>query len=165
MLNRFTVACVVGAATLALALAAGVGPARADTSTTVGLLGCALDTGTTTVPAGDVLLHLGGYADGTSGLMRAVLNAQTTTLQVGSTTYDLSNQWSAPVFNPLGFWVIRQPDFDLGKLAAGQSVTVTYNITFSHPTAILFLPVGPSGDNGPFVISGEGPFSCTITAT
>jgi hypothetical protein len=37
--------------------------------------------------------------------------------------------------------------------------------TFRHPVAILFPPVGSSGDNGPFIVGEEGPFSCTITAT
>jgi hypothetical protein len=164
MFKRFALVSALGVAAAAVAFAVVPGSAKADSSTTVSLLGCAFDTGSTTVPAGDVTLHLGGYAEGTLGLIQNVLLAQATTLQVGTTSYDLSNQWSAPVFNPLGFWVIRQPDFDIGTLTAGQSVTVTYDITFSRPVAVLFPPVGPSGDNGPFIIGGEGPFSCTITA-
>jgi hypothetical protein len=165
MSKQLTLVCAAVVAATALAFAVHAGSARADTSTTIPLLRCAFNGGSTTVAAGDVTLHLGGYADGTLGLMNVVLAAQKTTLQVGSTTNDLSTQWSAPVFNPLGFWVIRQPDFDLGTLASGQSVTVTYDITFSHPVAILFPPVGPSGDNGPFVITEDGPYSCTITAS
>jgi hypothetical protein len=165
MLKRFMLVCAAGVAALAVVLAVGSGPARADTSTSVSPLVCDSDGGSTTVPAGDVTLHLGGYAQGTYGLIHDVLLAQTTTLQVGTTTYDLSGHWSAPVFNTGGgFWAIRQPDFDLGPLATGQSVTVSYNIAFSRPVAVLFPPVGSSGFNGPFVITGEGPFNCTITA-
>lgn len=165
MLRRSILVGAVCATVTAVALGLAVGSARAGTSTTVNVLACFADGGSTIVPAGDVTLHLGGYADGTLGLINDVLRAQTTTLQVGDTTFDLSTGWSAPVFDPLGFWVIRQPDFDIGTLAAGQSVTVVYDITFSHPVAVLFPPVGSSGDNGPFIIGEEGPFSCTITAT
>jgi hypothetical protein len=165
MLNRSTLISAACIAATAAVLALGVGSARADGSTVVRVLGCAINGGSTTVPAGDVTLHLGGYAQGTYGLIENVLLAQTTTLQVGDTTYDLSNLWSAPVLSPLGFWLITQSDRDIGTLAAGQSVTVTYNIAFSHPVSVLFPPVTSSGDNGPFIISGEGPFSCTITAT
>lgn len=160
--SRFTGAICASASAGALALALATSAAHAD-STVVPVLPCS-DPGATTVPAGDVVLHLGGYADGTLGLIGDVLRAQTTTLAVGDATYDLSGQWSAPALGD-GFWAIQQPDRDIGMLAAGQSVTVVYDISFSHPVAVLFLPVGPSGDNGPFVIGGEGPFSCTITAT
>lgn len=165
MLRRSTLVCAVSAASTAVALALAVGSARAAASSTVSVLACFADGGSTTVPAGDMTLHLGGYADGTLGLINEVLGAQTTTLQVGDTNYDLSKRWSAPIFNPLGFWVIRQPDFDIGTIAAGRSVTVAYDITFSHPVAVLFPPVRSSGDNGPFIVGEEGPFSCTITAT
>jgi hypothetical protein len=166
MLKRHALLCAAGVAATAVALAAGTPLARAGGSTTVSPLACAFDGGSTSVSAGDVALHLGGYADGTLGLMQVVLAAQTTTLQVGSTSYDLSKQWSAPALDSGGgFWSIRQPDFDIGTLSAGQSVTVSYDIQFSHPVAVLFLPVGSSGNNGPFVIQGEGPFTCTITAT
>ena len=164
MLKRFTLVCAVCAAVTAAALALGAGSARADGSTLVGVLACDGDGGSISVPAGDVTLHLGGYSDGTLGLIQNVLLAQTTTLGVGNATYDLSHQWSAPVFSPFGFWLISQPNRDIGPLSAGQSVTVTYNIAFSHPVAVLFLPVGSSGDNGPFIITGEGPFTCTISA-
>lgn len=165
MLRRSALVFAGWAAVTAVALALAAGSAGAATSSTVSVLACFADGGSTTVPAGDVVLHLGGYADGTLGLINDVLGAQTTTLQVGDTSYDLSKGWSAPVFNALGFWVVRQPDFDLGTIAAGQSVTVTYDITFRHPVAILFPPVGSSGDNGPFIVGEEGPFTCTITAT
>jgi hypothetical protein len=165
MLKRSTRFCAACAAATAVALALGVGSASAATSTTVSVLACYGNGGSTTVRPGDVMVHLGGYAEGTLGLIHDVLLAQTTTLRVDSTTYNLSEQWSAPVYSPYGFWLITQPDRDIGTLAAGQSVTVTYNITFNHAVAVLYPPVTSSGDNGPFIITGEGPFSCTITAT
>jgi hypothetical protein len=154
-------ACVITAAVAPLA-----GSARADASTVVNVLRCA-DPGSATVPAGQpITLQLGGYAVGTLGLMRNALRSQTTTLTIGTTTYDLSDQWSAPFFvSAFNFWEVTQPDRLLGTLTAGQTVVVTYDITFSHPVAILFPPVGSSGDNGPFVITEDGPATCAITAT
>jgi len=161
MLKRFALLC----AAAAFMLAPLAGSARAD-STVVSVLRCA-DDGSATVPAGQpVTLHLGGFAVGTYGLITDVLHSQTTTLEVGTTRYDLSGQWSAPSFEPaFNFWEIDQPDRSLGTLTAGQTVIVTYDITFSHPVAVLFQPVGPSGDNGPFVITEDGPAVCSITAT
>jgi hypothetical protein len=150
---------------IAVTLALMAGSARADGSTIVRVVGCANSGGSVTVPAGDVTVRVGGYAVGTYGLAEDVLLAQTTTLQVGSTTYDLSNSWSAPIFVGPGFWLITQPNRDIGPLAAGQSVTVTYDIAFSHPVAILYPPVGSSGNNGPYIITEDGPATCTITAT
>jgi hypothetical protein len=113
-------------------------------------------------------LHLGGYAEGTLGLTEAVLLAQTTTLEVagpaGDTIYDLSDQWSAPVNTGLGFWLITQPDRTIAPLAAGQTALVTYDVSFSHPVAVLYPPVGPTGNNGPFMVTEEGPAVCQITA-
>jgi len=162
MRKRSAVLC----AAVTVVLATITGSARADDSTVVSVLRCA-DGGSATVPAGQpITLHLGGYAVGTSGLIKNALLAQTTTLQVGDTTYDLSSDWSAPVFDPtFNFWVTTQPDRPLGTLTAGQTVVVTYDISFSHPIAVLFPPVGSSGDNGPFVITEEGPATCAITAT
>ena len=165
MLKRFTLVCAACVAATAAALALGAGSARAGGSTLVGVLPCDGDGGSISVPAGDVTLRLGGYANGTLGLIQNVLLAQTTTLDVGNATYNLSNQWSTPVLSPFGFWLITQPNRDIGPLSAGQSVTVTYDIAFSNPVAVLFLPVGSSGDNGPFLSTGEGPFTCTISAT
>jgi hypothetical protein len=163
MRKRSTLVCA------ACLITAAVGPmasARADDSTVVNVLRCS-DPGSATVPAGQTItLRLGGYAVGTLGLMTNALLSQTTTLTVGTTTYDLSDQWSAPFFvSALNFWEVTQPDRLLGTLTAGQTMVVTYDITFSHPVAILFPPVGSSGDNGPFVITEDGPATCAITAT
>jgi hypothetical protein len=84
---------------------------------------------------------------------------------VGDTIYDLSHQWSAPLDTNLGFWLITQPDRTIAAIDAGQTAVVTYDISFSHPVAVLFAPVGPTGNNGPFVITEEGPAICQITAT
>jgi hypothetical protein len=164
-IRRSTLVCAASAIAIMLTLIAA--PARAADSTVVSVLRCDGTGGAVAVPAGQpVTLHLGGFAVGTSGLIKDVLLSQTTTLKVDDTTYDLSNQWSTPVYDPSGnFWVIAQPDQLLGTLVAGQTVVVTYDITFSHPVAILFPPVGPSGFNGPFVITEDGPAVCAITAT
>jgi hypothetical protein len=164
--RRRRIACVAASA-VALVAALGASAARADNPAVVSVFRCA-DSGSVTVPAGaPISLHLGGFADGTLGLANAVLLAQTTTLEVagpaGDTTYDLSDQWSAPVHSDLAFWVITQPDRPIAPLAAGQTATVTYDIRFSHPVSVIFLPVGPTGNNGPFVITEEGPAVCQIT--
>jgi hypothetical protein len=157
--KRFILAAGIA---VALAVPLGTGSARADGSTVVRLDTCLGDGGTATVQPGDVTFHI-GYSSGTYGLISNVRAAQHSTLQVGSSTYDISNLWSDPLNLGPGFWVIRQ-DFDLGALASGQSVTVTFFITFSHPVTILFPPVGSGGDNGPFTITEDGPFTCQITA-
>jgi hypothetical protein len=165
MRKRSSLLCAASA--IAVALALGAGSARAADSAVVNVLRCDGNGGATTVPASQpITLHLGGFAVGTYGLINDVLLSQTTTLKVGNTTYDLSDQWSTPVFDPtFNFWVIAQPDRPLGTLAAGQTVVVTYDITFSHPVAILYPPVGSSGNNGPFVITEDGPAVCAITAS
>lgn len=146
------------------------GSAKAADSSVVPVVPCFDNGGTATVTAGaPITLHLGGYAEGTAGLMQVVLRAQTTTLEVtgpaGDTTYNLSSQWSAPTQLGMGLYVIRQPDLTLPSLQPGQSVTVVYDIAFSHPVAVLYPPVGPTGDNGPYLIKGEGPITCQITAS
>jgi hypothetical protein len=164
MRKRTTLVCATSAIALTLGLPSLA--ARAADATVVSVPQCDINGGAVTVPGGQpITLHLGGYAEGTPGLIKVVLHSQTTTLQAGDTTYDLSNQWSSPVYNPTSnLWVIAQPNRLLGTITAGQTVVVTYDISFSHPVAILFPPVGPSGFNGPFVITEEGPFVCAITA-
>jgi hypothetical protein len=164
--SKLTRALCAAAGAVALAAALGAGAARAADPVLVSVLRCA-DEGPVTVPAGvPITLHLGGYADGTFGLINVALLAQTTTLDVsgpsGDALYDLSDQWSAPLDTGLGFWLTTQPDRTLAPLAAGQRVIVTYDIRFSHPVAVLFQPVGPTGDNGPFVITEDGPAVCEI---
>jgi hypothetical protein len=160
---------LTGAATVfALALALVPSAANAADPVTVSVLRCA-DEGPVTVPAGaPITLHLGGYAEGTRGLLDAALRAQTTTLEVagpaGDTVYDLSGQWSAPFDTPFGFWESTQPDRTIDPLASGQTATVTYDITFNHPVSVLFIPVGPTGDNGPFVITEDAGAVCQIVA-
>jgi hypothetical protein len=167
--SRLTrVACATASA-VALVVALWANSARAADPVVVSVLRCA-DDGSVTVPAwAPITLHLGGYAEGTLGLTDAVLLAQTTTLEVagptGDTIYDLSDQWSAPVNTGLGFWIITQPDRAIAPLASGQTATVTYDISFSHPVAVLYPPVGPTGNNGPFMVTEEGPAVCQITAT
>jgi hypothetical protein len=84
----------------------------------------------------------------------------------GGTTrvIDLTDAWSAPSQLDSHLWLTRPPDYDLGVVSAGDSVTVSETITFDHPLLLVYPPVTSSGDNGPSWDTGEGPFSCTITA-
>jgi hypothetical protein len=167
-MRRIAVLTSFGASVLAAALMNGPA-ASASTGTTVSFGRCAFGSGSTTVPPGPVSVHLGGYAEGTYGLITVVLKNQTTTLDVsgpaGDTLYDLSGSWSAPIQLDEGFWVIRQPDRSLGTLRTGQTLALTYDLKFSKPTAILYPPVGSTGFNGPFVVSEDGPYTCEVTAT
>jgi hypothetical protein len=140
----------------------------ADSATEVNLLGCSLfEGGATTVPAGEVSLRLPGWELGTRGLIMDFLTSQRTTLEVGTTTVDLTSAWSDPTQLDQLDWVTRPPNYDLGTLAPGESVLVAETITITHPVMFAFPPVGPSGNNGPFLLGGlDGPLaSCLITAT
>jgi hypothetical protein len=167
MVKPFLAASV---ATLALAALAGTAasPARAADPVVVNVLQCDGDGGTATVAAGPVSLHLPGYAQGTRGLIVDFRLKEQTTLTIvrnGTTSaVDLTGTWSAPEQLDSQFWVTREPDFGLGTLSSGASVLVTWSVAFSQPLLVAFPPVGPSGDNGPFLINGEGPASCLITA-
>jgi hypothetical protein len=157
-------------AAVALAAVAGgtASPARAAEPVVVSLLGCQIDGGSTTVPAGSsVSLRLPGYAQGTYGLIRDFLLKEQTTLTIdrnGTTNVvDLTDAWPAPQQLDTHFWVTRPPNFDLGTLAAGDSVLVTESITFTQPLLVAYPPVGSSGDNGPFLVHAEDPISCLVT--
>ena len=166
-MKRFVSIVALACASLSAAVLTATS-AHASGTATVSFGACAFGSGTVNVPAGPIAVHLPGYADGTHGLINEVVKAQTTTLTVsgpsGTSTRDLSANWSAPVDTGLGFWVIRQPDQPIGGLAPGETLTVTYDVTFRHPTAIAFPPVGPTGFNGPLVITEDGPYTCEVTA-
>jgi len=55
----------------------------------------------------------------------------------------------------------------MAPLAPGESVLVIETIALAHPVLIAHPLVGPSGDNGPFLVWGfDEPFaSRLITAT
>ena len=160
-------------ATLSLAamavVAASSPPARAAEPVVVNLLKCVDAGGTATVPAGvPVQLRLPGYAQGNHGLIVDFLRKEQTTLTIvrdGTTSVvDLTSSWSAPQQLDTHFWVTREPNFDLGSLSSGETVSAAWSITFAHPLLVAYPPVGPIGDNGPFLVNGEGPISCLITA-
>jgi hypothetical protein len=158
-------------AILAVAAIAGTAasPARAAEPVVVNLLQCDAEGGTATVPAGvPVSLRLPGFAQGTYGLIRDFLLKERTTLTIdrnGTTrSVDLTSTWSAPQQLDAHLWVTSEPNFDLGSLNSGETVSVTWSLTFSQPLLVAYPPVGSSGDNGPFVINSEGPISCAITA-
>lgn len=146
------------------------GPAGASANTVVNVPVCDGDGGTMTVPSGvPITIHGNGFAQGSRGLIQDFLLKEHTTLTVSdgaATVYDLSREWSAPVaFSPT-FWVTRLPDTDLGiSLAPGQSILVTLDIAFDRALLVAFPPVGPSGNNGPFLITEDGPASCLITGS
>jgi hypothetical protein len=166
--TRFGAAAAVAVA-LAVAGATSASPARAAQPVVVSLFGCQINGGSTTVAAGaPVSLRLPGFAQGTYGLIVDFLLKEQTTLTIdrnGTTSVvDLTHAWPAPQQLDTLFWVTRPPNYDLGTLAAGDSVLVTWSITFTQPLLVAFPPVGSSGDNGPFLIHAEGPISCLITA-
>lgn len=161
---------LLASATLAASITIAALPAAAyaDTTSEVNLLGCALfDDGATSVPAGEVSLRLPGWELGTYGLITDFLTSQRTTLEIGTTTVDLTNAWSDPTQLDQLDWVTRPPNYGLGTLAPGDSVLVTETITLTHPVMFAFPPVGSSGENGPFLLGGlDGPLAtCLITAT
>jgi hypothetical protein len=168
MLKPFVAATL---ATVAVAAVAGTAasPARAADPVVVSLLGCQINGGSTTVPAGSpVSLRLPGFAQGTYGLILDFLLKEQTTLTIdrnGTTSVvDLTDAWAAPQQLDAHFWITRPPNYDLGTLVAGDSVLATESITFRQPLLVAYPPVGSSGDNGPFLDRGEGPISCLIEA-
>jgi hypothetical protein len=163
--KRFTLSAAV---VLCIGLSAAA-PAGATSNTVVNVFACAGGDGTMTVPSGvPITIHGNGFAQGNYGLIHDFLLKEHSTLTVndGTTTvYDLSSEWSAPVKSPT-FWLTSLPDTDLGiLLSPGQSILVTLDITFDPALLVAFPPVGPSGNNGPFLISEEGPASCRITGS
>ncbi len=160
---------LLGVGVVALAfVAAPATAASATTGVVVNLEDCG-DNGSITVPSGESITIAGiGFAQGTYGLIKDFLLKEHTTLTISNGTtvvYDLSNEWGAPQQSPT-FWSTRLPDTDLGiTLASGESIDVAYDITFSQPLLVAFPPVGPSGDNGPFLIREDGPLGCTITGS
>jgi hypothetical protein len=165
---------ILAAALLALILAVVSGtaasPARAAEPVVVNLLQCQINGGTATVPAGvPISLRLPGWAQGTYGLIVDFLLKEQTTLTIvrnGTTSVvDLTSSWSAPQQLDTHFWLTRPPNFDLGTLASGETVSATETIAFTHPLLVAYPPVGSSGDNGPFLITGEAvDAGCLITA-
>jgi hypothetical protein len=158
---------VVALAACLLALAAAVASAKAADGVIVSVTSCSRGDGTTTVPSDAPITIQGiGFAQGTAGLIQSFLIKEHTTLTVSDNTtavHDLSGEWSEPLMTN-GFWLTTLPDTDLGiTLAPGESVLVTYDITFNQPLLVAFPPVGPSGDNGPFLTREDGPLSCLIT--
>jgi hypothetical protein len=130
---------------------------------------CLVNGGTTSVPSG-VPITVGGigFAEGSYGLIENFLLKEHTTLTISdatTTTYDLSRAWGAPQRLDRNLWVTRLPDTSTAvTLAPGESLVATYDITTSQPLLVAFPPVGPTGDNGPFLVTEEGPISCQVTA-
>ena len=160
-----------GLLALCAVLVATASPAAASNNVVVSFRDCVIGGGTTTVSSGTPITIGGlfGYEQGSYGLIRDFLLKQHTTLTISNATttvYDLSKEWAAPQQVDRNLWVTRLPDTDTGiTLASGQSILATFDITFTQPLLVAFPPVGPTGDNGPFLINEDGPASCLITAT
>ena len=161
----------VAVAMVALVAVAGMvaSPAPAADPVVVNLFQCGDNGGTAAVPAGvPVQLRLPGYAQGTRGLIVDFLLKERTSLTLArnaaGSIVDLTGTWSAPQQLDAHVWLTREPNFDLGSLSSGQTVSATWGVTFAQPLLVAYPPVGPTGDNGPYLIRGEGPISCQITA-
>lgn len=144
--------------------------AAATDSTIVSMTQCDQSGGAIVVPAGaEITIHNFGFAQGTYGLIQNFLRAERTTLTLSddtNTVHDLSGQWGAPQQLDKHLWITRLPDTDTGiALTEGQSITATFDITFTRPLLVAFPPVTSSGDNGPFLVGEDGPLSCVITGT
>jgi hypothetical protein len=125
--------------------------------------------GTTTVPAGvPISLRNPGWATGSYGLTKDYLLKQTTTdiiVRNGITTVvDLTNLYSDPLQLDRSLWLTRPSNTEIGTLASGESVLVTNHIVFSQPVMVVYPPVGPSGDRGPFLLRDIDDSVCLITA-
>lgn len=164
---------VIGAlAVLTLAAVSGAAApaASATDSVVVRVIGCSLNGGAVTVPSGvPIAIHGIGYAQGTQGLLRDFLLKQQTTLTIvrneTSTVYDLSDEWGPVQQLDKHNWQSGLSDIELGiSLAPGESILATWDMTFEQPLLVAYPPVGPSGENGPFLTREDGPFSCLITA-
>jgi hypothetical protein len=157
---------------LSLAAVSGVAApaASATDSVVVRVMSCSLNGGVVTVPSGvPIAIHGIGYAQGTQGLLRDFLLKQQTTLTIvrngTSTVYDLSGEWGPVQQLDKHNWQSWLPDIELGiSLAPGESILATWDMTFEQPLLVAYPPVGPSGENGPFLIREDGPYSCLITA-
>lgn len=157
---------LLGLATISLVPAAQA--AGATDSTVVSLSGCAHGDGTATVPPGaQITIQNPGFDQGSYGLITNFLIKQRTTLTISdgtSTVFDLTSQWRAPQQLDRNLWGTELPNTDTEiALAPGQSIVATFDILFPQRLLVAFPPVGSSGDNGPFLVSEDGPLSCVIT--
>ena len=121
--------------------------------------------GATTVPAGSTITIRSGISEQTLGIMKAYLNAQTTTISINGATADVSNAWSDPVNQGPGLGWLSVVTYPTGiTLAAGQSLVVVWTTTLAHPVPEVFNPAagGPAGQ--PAFNDAPVTFTCTVTA-
>jgi hypothetical protein len=132
--------------------------AKANDPVVVGIGACYYNSGgAATVPSGVPILARMLLGWGTRGAAQEFQGKQITTLTIvrgGTTTVvNVSALWSDP-FDLGGFWV-NQMLYSLGSLATGESVSVQSHLTLRAPVVGLFLPVGPTGENGPQMFRGD----------
>lgn len=168
--NRRRAAVAAVAAALALPVLTASPAQAAPEPTLVSVLGCQIfDDSSTTVEAGsDVTLRIPGWEGGTYGTVRTMVDSATALLHVDTSTgthevLDLSDTFVLTVADRHSI-IARPAPVHLGVLAPGETVDLLYTLDFSHPFALVYPPVGPSGWNGPYLVTGEDDVVCRITA-
>jgi hypothetical protein len=164
-----TVGAVAG---FVMASVVAAGPAAAQEPSLVNVLLCSFPVaeggggGETTVAAGPVHAQVMSWGTGPRGALVHWLKSQETTVTVQygdepATTMDLSDAFTAPAQlegEKVWFSGLVLP---LGDLAAGDTVLVSFETTWTKPTIDFFF--GPDSD--PQVIRGDTlSASCLITA-
>jgi hypothetical protein len=122
--------------------------------------------GQLTVDAGSTITIRQGVAEQTFGILRAYLNAQTTTITVNGTTVDVSGEFGAPEGPSVGKWGwtswVNHPTGI--TLAAGESMNVVWTTTLAHPVPEVFNPAAGGQPGQPVSNHGTVTYSCTVTA-
>jgi hypothetical protein len=155
----------------AAALLAGIAAGGASAITKppgVSIVGCKVNGGQATVPAGTDVAIFAGWGTARYGLEFTWLHDVTETagdgtglpLVDGVPIADPHQYWNAPIptTDPTGWvtWWI----YDTGiTLASGQTMTVDFNEVLAHPLTDGFNPRAGVGSAGPAL----GPRLCTIT--
>jgi hypothetical protein len=151
------VGALVGCTLAAACFAAG---ARAD-SVVVGASNCALaQGGRVTVPAGSTIVVRAGFAEQVRGDLVALLQDQTTTVTVGSTTTDVSGLFGPPTERADGSWASFAFLATGVTLATGDSLTFVVQTTLAHPLPEVVHPGAPSFNDA----GASEPLACTVTA-
>jgi hypothetical protein len=155
---------VVAAMTAAVVAGAFAGSSKADTPTTVSLVGCIfLHGGQVTVPAGSTISFRITEGARTAGLNEDFLRALDLNVSVdGASVADPMSYWSDPTAGTvngtdgsLTTWL-----YPTGiTLQSGDSLTNVWNGVLTRPVPDGFGPVTPAGD----WLGGND--TCTVTAS
>ena len=150
------------AALVAVCAAASVAAAPAHGATAiVGAYGCAANGGQATVPAGSTVTIRQRIAETRRGVLQAWLNAQTTSLSVNNgPTLDLTGAWTAAEQQNDGSWLTSVSSDTGVTLAAGQSLTFSFEIDLAHAVP----EVNGGGQPGSNPAGSQGIWTCRVTA-